>query len=287
MMIFVKILSKVGLLLIVIALLFLFSSVYSQNLEQPQKTNLKSNYGFIENKGQIHDQNYQPNSSVKYLLTLNNGLNVQLKANSFSYDTYMIERTKKEKKENEELEMPHHLFDSIDNYDITYKFHRVDIELVNANPNPEIVAEGASEDYLNYYNAVTPEEGATFVRYYQKVTYKNIYPGIDIEFVTNPNSEKTFEYNFIVHPGADASQIRIKYQGANETKLSEGKINIKVAHGNFYESIPQSHLQESNEKVEVSYMKFDVNEFGFHVPEYDGKQVLVIDPLLEYIFWWK
>jgi hypothetical protein len=49
-------------------------------------------YGFIENKGQIVDQNKNPNTEVRYLLTLDGGMNAQLKANSFSYDTYTIKQ---------------------------------------------------------------------------------------------------------------------------------------------------------------------------------------------------
>ena len=43
--------------------------------------------GFIENKGQIVDQNGRKNNAVKYLLNTN-GLNVQLRQNGFSYDVY-------------------------------------------------------------------------------------------------------------------------------------------------------------------------------------------------------
>jgi gliding motility-associated-like protein len=261
--------------LVLLSALFLFSlSTFSQDQIVQKGSSLKSNYGFIENKGQIHDQNYLPNPAVKYLLSLGNGLNVQLKANSFSYDTYITERVKSDREK-----PPSKFTDSSEKYDITYRFHRVDIELVNANPAPQIVAEGPSEDYLNYYNVVTPEEGATFVRSFQKITYLDIYPGIDLEFQAKPGTEKPVEYNFIVHPGADASQIRLKYNGADETRLSEGKITVKVAHGSFYESIPQSNLKETNENIQVKYLITGNNEFGFQFPQYNENQTLIIDPL--------
>ena len=47
--------------------------------------------GFIENKGQIIDQNNNLNPDVKFLFN-QAGLNVQLKKNSFSYDAYVVER---------------------------------------------------------------------------------------------------------------------------------------------------------------------------------------------------
>lgn len=43
--------------------------------------------GWIENKGQIHDQNNNPNHSVKYIWS-GNGLKVELKENSFSYELF-------------------------------------------------------------------------------------------------------------------------------------------------------------------------------------------------------
>jgi gliding motility-associated-like protein len=242
----------------------------------------KNNTGFIENKGQIHNQDFQPNPEVKYLLNLNNGLNVQLKANSFSYDTYVIEAKAKaeaQEKEKDELDMFRHPFDSIDNYEIIYHFHRIDIELLNANPNPEIIAEDPSEDYLNYYNAVTPEEGAPFVRSFQKVTYKNIYPGIDLEFFVQKNKEQPFKYNFIVHPGADVSQIRLKYNGASSLKLENGQILIETANGNFHESLPESWLLENNKLINAQYKAFDKNIFGFEINEYSKLQTLLIDPV--------
>src|SRR5581483_9275681 len=49
-----------------------------------------SGTGFYENKGQIVDQNYNPNPAVKYLLC-QSGINVQLRQTGFSYDTYTEE----------------------------------------------------------------------------------------------------------------------------------------------------------------------------------------------------
>ena len=88
--------------------------------------------GFIENKGQILTTQYEPNTKVKYLLN-RNGLNVQLRASGFSYDTYSL---KKEKQEGKQVK-------------VTYQYHRVDIELVNSNPSAIWHTEGKSEDYFN------------------------------------------------------------------------------------------------------------------------------------------
>ncbi|MFH0761056.1 MAG: hypothetical protein V2A67_06100 [Bacteroidota bacterium] len=102
--------------------------------------------GFIENKGQIIDQNSRPNLAVLYLLNTP-GMNVQLRRG--------------------------------------WNFHRIDFDLIGSNPNCEIITSGSSPDYLNYYTTGTPEGGVFKVRSYHTVTYKEIYPGIDLVFNTN------------------------------------------------------------------------------------------------------
>lgn len=254
--------------LLTLDLFILINPGFTQNT----KAYTGQSVGFIENKGQVVDQDNRPNPAVRYLFNCGNGLNVQLRANGFSYDTYTAERVKNEN------EIPLSGFiDSSRNYHMLYHFHRVDVELVNAASEPEIIAEAPSADYFNYYNAVTPEEGVVFVRSWQKVTYKNIYPGIDLEFVINKDN-KTFKYNFIVHPGADASLVRLKYNGALESGLSGGKIAVKVAQGLLYDSIPSSKYMESDKQVHVVFISTGSNEFGFRVPEYDRLQTLIIDP---------
>ena len=252
-----------------------FFGVLAQNKNDIEKyTSQKNQYGFIENKGQIHDQNYKANPDVKYLLCLGNGMNVQLKANGFSYDTYKTEVKERiiddsfdKMRQNNELRK-----------DITYYFHRVDVELVGANTTPEIIAEEPSADYLNYYNTVTPESGATFVRNYGKITYKEIYPGIDMVFVARLGEDKPVEYTFVVQPGADAEQIKLHYIGANRTQLAENKIKIDVAHGSFTESIPASWIKETNNKLNITYRALDKDIYCFEIPSYAPTQTLIIDP---------
>ncbi len=54
----------------------------------------KDKNAFVENKGQLLDQNGKPNTSVKYLLNMP-GLNVQLRSTGFSYDAWIEEKERK------------------------------------------------------------------------------------------------------------------------------------------------------------------------------------------------
>ena len=140
-----------------------------------QAKTFNSPNGFIENKGQIIDQNNNLNPSVKYLWT-GNGLKVQLKGNSFSYEVLKTEKfeyrnpTSLRMKRSEKKQSTKDCFvprsdGAFDDSTVIYS-HRIDINLLGANPNPELKAEGQSEDYLNYYTTGTPEAGVTYVHQY-------------------------------------------------------------------------------------------------------------------------
>lgn len=233
--------------------------------------------GFTENKGQIRDQARQPNAAVKYLLNMK-GLNVQLRQSGFSYDTWITEQAS----DNDEK-----LFPVLPQFPgmpgkqelkrTMLKFHRVDIELKDANPKAEIVAELPLPGYTNIMNGT---DVYSEIHSFKKVTYKNIYPGIDLEFMAMKGTDKPVEYNFIVHPGADASMIKMQYNGADKIALENGSIEMKLAFGTLKEKIPASFIEQNGQRLDVQYKTTGnaAGMFAFNVPAYDKTKTLVIDP---------
>ncbi len=235
----------------------------------------KPQAGFTENKGQIVDQNHQQNKDVLFLLN-GNGLNVQIRKGGFSYDTYTIERKAKEQTQDKYL--PKNVKNVQDSFDFIYHYHRVDIDFENANKLPEVKRGKALLDYLNYYNVPNVPEGVVNVYSYKSILVKNIYPGIDIEYLVD--AEKGFKYNFIVHPGADFHLIQMKYAGA-ESKLIENKIELSVDAGKLQEDIPQSWLAEDKgHLVNVGYKQIAKGVFGFEMDApIASNKTLIIDPI--------
>lgn len=257
------------------ALIFLSGVLTVDGQDKGAQTNKQR--GFTENKGQIFDQNHLPNPSVKYLATFGNGLNVQLNSNGFSYDTYSVDR-KIIKRENS---TPSILQTPIE--ELTYNYHRIDIELVGANQNAIIVAEDPSTEFANYYNAITPEKGVCGVKTYGKITYLDIYPGIDLEFYVKDGGEKLVEYNFIIHKNADISQIQLRYSGANSAQIVDSKIVLETSNGKLSENIPASWIKETHQKQDVRY-RFISNfnnclTVGFEITDKNANNgTLIIDP---------
>ncbi len=238
-------------------------------------------FGFIENKGQIIDQNNNPNPSVLYLYN-GNRLQVQLKQNGFSYEVWKVSTNNKQLAISNKTELNNQLLE----VDTIYT-HRIDISFVNANTNAKIISSDVSPDYINYYTTGTSEQGVTNVHHYKKVMYQNIYPNIDVEFVLNNSSHSgrlggVFKYNFIIHPGGNPNDILLKFDGANSTSLtSDGHITIETAYGNIDESIPLSYqLDEQNiqQTITANFKQQIPNIYGISVGKYDATKTLIIDP---------
>ncbi|MFH7013384.1 T9SS type B sorting domain-containing protein [Flavobacterium sp. FlaQc-52] len=255
-------------------LLLIFIPVFSQNKNQ--------SIGFKENKGQILDQKGKPNQAVKFLLNTG-GLNVQLRKNGFSYDVYEVKKTpivsRKTSKtlpyRNPKEDVPEE-----PEYGLEYKFHRIDIDFVNSNANVEFITDQEAKDFDNYYNIPNKPESVVAVHQYKQITYKNIYPNIDIVFTIPNDPKKTVEYNFVVHPKGDISAIKLKFSGA-ATELVDNKIQMKVRFGKMEETLPSSWTEEGAAKKEIAvgYRKIKKDVYGFETSDPVSDKTVIIDPV--------
>lgn len=243
-----------------------------------QKQN--NSIGFSENKGQIVNQKGKTNPSVLYLLN-SNGLNVQLKKNSFSYDIYESKKHLIKKKRSEESQAFLAYKKEIeDDYSYEHEYHRIDIDFIGSNPDVKLIAEDKSKDYDNYYTVPNAPNGVLMVHKYKKVTYKNLYNNIDVTFFVPQDSTKTVEYNFIIHPGGKVSDIQMKFNGA-KTELSDNKIKIQTRFGEMEETLPLSWIEDGNKQKEIriGYKKIKKNIYGFGSSENLKNKTIVIDPV--------
>ena len=73
----------------------------------------------------------------------------------------------------------------------------ISMEWEGANPDPEIIAEEEKSDYHTYGLLKDIAHG------YKKITYKNLYPGIDVIYHFTNTDKTGFEYSIVLQPGAD------------------------------------------------------------------------------------
>jgi hypothetical protein len=135
----------------------------------------------------------------------------------------------------------------------------------------------------NFFYGNDSEKWCTDVPNYAEVYYENLYDGIDLRYYKNQNGLK---YDFIVHPGADHNQIRLRYEGSDGLIIDDdGNLVIITEIQDMIDNKPFIFLQYENNIKELngSFMIYNNHEIGFNIKnDYDHNKVLIIDPLLEY-----
>lgn len=214
---------------------------------------------FVENKGQLKNQFGEQNSAVNFYANYGN-FRIFLNQDGFSYEIIEVDST--------------HL--NLETF-IPMKFNRVDVSLLNHSFSGDIENEDfvALEKFYsgdNYYQA----------KRFKKITYKNVYPHIDLVFFANSNG---FKYDFIVHPGGDLNAIQMVFNSPFKTALREKTIHIDMPLNAISEQIPYSFLKESNREVAVEFTEKEIRNgqsvFTFAAPNNQNKfaETLVIDPI--------
>lgn len=145
---------------------------------------------------------------------------------------------------------------------------RMDMILEGADPDAVISASGPSSDYVNYYRY-----DALDVHRYERITYHEVYPGIDWVVYTTAEGVK---YDFVVHPCADPAQIRLTFAHHEELGLDD---QGRLVHGNpmgrFIEERPVS-FQDGREVSTVFVL--EGSTLYFALGDYDANLPLTIDP---------
>ncbi|MFI5220708.1 MAG: PKD domain-containing protein [Bacteroidia bacterium] len=263
-------------LLLLLILLHVFANIHAKKNEAFPTNSPKA---FIQNKGQILDQNYQLNPSVLFLWN-GPGMNVQLRKNGFSYDNWR--RTS----HSNAIQNNHHLLNNVQPLvqenpevgDTTY-FHRIDFEFENANSTIPISTYGETNEPINYYINTSHGEGITGIKQFEKVVYNNVWNGIDIEFILSDNKPK---YNIIVHRGAKVSDIQLKISGADGISENNGQLILSNTIHDITETIPASYFLRNGTQIPVtsSFNKLNDQVYGITLAEtMSSTDELVIDPV--------
>jgi hypothetical protein len=222
---------------------------------------------FIENKGQVKDQFGNKRNDIDYMLR-GNGFNLYVANGELHYQF-----TKMQKNPNEALDIfkrPGTIGDEkIDAY-------RLDVTLLNANANAQLVREGNEEYFERYY---LPGLNGEVAHSYNKLIYKNIYNNIDWVLYYN-EATASVKYDFIVHQGGNAADIQMQYGGATQLQLKDGALNAVTPLGAVNEEKPYCYIAGTQQEVTSSFV-LNNNVLSFKVGAYNGD--LVIDPAVHWI----
>jgi hypothetical protein len=244
---------------------------------------------FLENRGQVVDMDHHARPDILFTASAP-GVRQYLRRTGISYVFYTVEydttlpRTPDPRDIRMSAEEKELRGDMGDLAQGVVRGRRIDMDLIGANPNAVVERSGASSDRVNYYLPQCPD-GITGLASYTTVTYLEIYPSIDLVLHGTATGMK---YDFVVHPGGDVAQIRMRYTGAEGLEgTSEGGVEVTSTLGNLVEGRPYSYQIErergssGERKVEVvSGYRLVGSDITFQIGAYDRRRTLVVDPVM-------
>ena len=131
----------------------------------------------------------------------------------------------------------------------------------------------------HYFLGKDPSRWASNVPAFGEIIYRNLYPGIDLRLFYHQHSLK---YELLVAPGANASQIRFQYEGADQLSIVNEQLVIRTSLQTLKETKPYTYQKINGKNREVpSRFSLDGREVSFQLPKgYERQYPLVIDPVL-------
>jgi len=158
------------------------------------------------------------------------------------------------------------------------RLHAVKVEPVQSMSSVSVSGNEEESYHKNFFIGTDESKWASDVRDFSEVVYHNIFNGINLKVYSKANELK---YDYIVEPGSDASQIKLKYSGADSMYVKYGLLYIQLSVGTIVEMRPFAYQEFNNDiiPVECEYI-LKGNEVSFRINKYDHTHPLTIDPTL-------
>lgn len=156
------------------------------------------------------------------------------------------------------------------------------MDILGANTPVSIEGEDKLPGTSNYFIGNDQSKWTTDLPTYARVRYHNVYPGIDLVFY---GDHQQLEYDWILAPGADPSQIRTKFTGAGHMKIDADGDLVLALKGQTVRWKKPAVYQDIDGKrkpLEGRFVRRSRNEIGIALAQWDRSKPVIIDPVLAY-----
>lgn len=218
---------------------------------------------FVENKGQWPDQ-------VRFKTELPEG-NLFLEDAGITFDLFdPLERTAISHNHGSTAPMPEKLH-----------YHAYKSRFIDADVEAPCRAEDQVKGTYNYFLGNHESKWASNARAFKKVTYEEIYVGIDVAYYIYRGGQ--LKYDLILSPGSKVEDIVMGYDGVKPVLNSEGELVLKTSVNTITEAKPYAYQMVDGKAVEVlCSFKIKRGLVSFELGAYDKGQELIIDPILKF-----
>ena len=161
----------------------------------------------------------------------------------------------------------------------------VRMDLLGANRESTLQPQDKLPGVANYLMGSTSTKWPTNLPTYAKTRSRNVYPGIDLVYY---GTQGQLEYDFVLAPQADPSNIRLKFAGATPLVDASGDLVLSLATNDrpndirFHKPVLYQLIEGLQKPVNGKFIVAANREVSFRVSRYDRTRELVIDPTLVY-----
>jgi hypothetical protein len=153
------------------------------------------------------------------------------------------------------------------------------VHFLGASASAPVQASEPLPTIINDYRGNDPQNWHLKIPTYARVSYSEIYPGIDIAY---HRAKRGFEYDLLVAPGADPSRVRLEFEGAEHLNLDSSGSLVAILHGGtFVQPTPVVYQEVAGKRrrIDVAYRLESETVVRFELGAYDVSKPLIIDPL--------
>lgn len=157
----------------------------------------------------------------------------------------------------------------------------LDMRVLGGDPEATVTALDRLPGTANYYVG-DPSTWRTGVPTFGRVRYDEVYRSVDLEYYGNAGR---LEYDFVVRPGGDPSDVRMAFPGADVVALDKrGDLDVRLSGAALRLHAPVIHQDVGGTRrlVDGGFRLLGTGVVGVWVGDHDATLPLVIDPVLEY-----
>ncbi|HMJ00978.1 MAG TPA: hypothetical protein VK488_14170, partial [Gaiellaceae bacterium] len=142
------------------------------------------------------------------------------------------------------------------------------LRFLGSDRNVAIRGERPGPGRVNYLLGNDPTKWHTGLHTFERVVYRNLWPGVDMVFAGESGKLK---YEFLVRPGARVSEIRLAYRGAKRLSLDRrGNLRLHTSLGVLTDTRPASYQFVAGKRVPVAS--------SFALEPHDGGYGFAVEP---------
>src|SRR5438445_1502179 len=132
----------------------------------------------------------------------------------------------------------------------------------------------------NYLIGRDPAKWRTGIPNFEKVAYRDVYPGIDLVYY---GRQRQLESDLVVRPGADPARIRLAFDGAESVQsAANGDLIVHLRGGDLRLEKPTVYQNAGGARHEIAsrYVVDRRGRVGVRLAPYDRTRPRVIEPVL-------